>query len=91
MPTVVELFSRSTQAKADYLELDKEICQLLEIPPHDDSWGGGVCDWYNGLIFGLALGHDFTSIRKVYENNPTMLRVAEYLDERFTTHTYREF
>lgn len=97
MPVQVILTRKGDTEPRSFHDIDRELCQALDIPFDEEEWAG---NWYNtlcgwGLAFGASLDWLVDYWRKQAEdgNEPSILfwRIAAYLNEHYTTEAWRVF
>jgi hypothetical protein len=102
MPNCVQFFRKSDISRTPVVlnRLDEEICKHMNIPVHPTGW---CCGW-SVIQFEAALGKTLSDISAFYkaeveeckENDwdstleENLLKIAQYLEENFTTDAWAE-
>jgi hypothetical protein len=85
MPNVAAFYRDGL--KANYFDIDRAICQALELPHDDSAW---VMDWYGVIALYVALGKTLPEIVDMLENGTTLWRIACWLSMNYTTEAWYE-
>jgi len=90
MPSCFSLTRRGDSGRAILQEIDKDICQNLDIPFNEKEWAHG---WYNFIGLALAMGHSLEYIIDLCWKHEEWLslRIAAYLNENYTSDAWHEF
>lgn len=99
MPACFQLFRKGESEAVPLNTIDEEICAYMELPVHDTLY---CHDWFNTIGLKLAMGRSFDYIIGWYEGASmktkgedseyydTLLKIAEFLNERFSANSWHE-
>lgn len=102
MPQCVQLINKTTNEVASLIEVDKEVCAVLNADVHPKRYGGtGVnsFDWFNSIGFQIAIlkPDSFEPVRKYYSESslwkeewPTIKKIIDFLESKYTPRGFRE-
>ncbi len=82
MPHCFQLINRETGKADSFVEIDETICKYMDWPIDGDKFAFG---WYDVIGLGLALGKSFDEIRRYYTDEPELLKIIDWLDQRYTS------
>lgn len=89
MPNCFQLISKSTGLATKFVEIDRDICQHLNVPCDPVHWYMGWYDTIGWLIAVTGLSLGTPEIRARVTNMPqeseTLLKVLDYLEEHYTS------
>jgi hypothetical protein len=90
MPNCFQLTRKGDSSPAKLQDIDRAICQNLDIPFSEDKW---AANWYANIGLFLALGKSFNDIIDLCwdingyeaEHANLTLRIAAYLNDNYTS------
>lgn len=85
MANYFTLTRKGAKAPENFIELDEELCRMLDVEPHQTNW---VADWYAIIGFRLSFGQSFDQLRAEFADNERLLRIINYLDANFEAHCW---
>jgi hypothetical protein len=92
MAVNLALTCKTSNKVVSALDVDKEICALLNITQSADLYGGeyGKYDWYNTIGFQLASGKTYDEVRLHYVKSSIwcdelswLLKIINHLEEKY--------
>lgn len=96
-----QLFPKGSNTAARLFDIDKEICtKVLNITVHEKVYGGsgeGRFDWFNTIGYLIASGRELGSeelrlkVAEWTENDPIGVKVLAYLEENYSSESFRTF
>jgi hypothetical protein len=86
MPNCIQLFRKGEKEAVSFHEVDKEICQLMNVPVSMDKW---CCDWYNIIGFLIAVGKTLPEIAEM-PLGVNSHQIAVFMAERYTSNAWYE-
>jgi hypothetical protein len=68
-------------------QVDEEMCRHFDAECHPTCYFEG---WHDAIGFFLATGRTFDQIRVIYADDPTLVRIADWLESNFTSRHWYE-
>jgi hypothetical protein len=87
MPNCFTLTKKSEDKRAVFQTIDDEMRAHFGEPPDAERWLWG---WYDSIGLALACGKTWDEIRKLFEDSPELLKVVDYLEERYVSDCWFE-
>lgn len=87
MPNYFMLIRKGESAPTLFVHVDNELREAFGEPPDEDRWLYG---WYDTIGLALALGQNWEQIRTVFSDCEDLLKIVDYLEERFDTDSWVE-
>jgi hypothetical protein len=91
MPSCFCLYRKGSNTKAHLQDVDRDLCQNLELPYSDDEW---VAYWYDSIGLLLAIGRTFEQIIDALAKDEPYgprWRIACYLNTHYTSDAWKEW
>lgn len=86
-----QLISKASNDAIPLNTIDKEVCELIDVPIHTKWYGGGVTDWFNSICTFCKPLDDQELAEIVYEiEGDKGLLVLNYLKQNYTIRHWRE-
>lgn len=93
--TYFQLVDRFTNEAIALGEIDKQICQLMNVQCHNRFYGGGQYNWFDSIGFALSTGKTLedgpNSVRNYYQTNklwceelPWLEKIIDFLQVHYT-------
>ena len=96
-----QLFPKGSNTAARLFDIDEQICtKVLNVPVHEKVYGGsgeGRFDWFNTIGYLIASGRKIGSeelrlkVAEWTENDPIGVKVLAYLEENYSSESFRTF
>lgn len=87
MPNCFNLTKLGDDKPSTLQDVDRDICQALDIPFSDTEWAG---NWYHSIGFALACGQSWDQIEATLADYPGSLAIAHYLKENYKPSAWAE-
>lgn len=87
MPACFTLTRKGLSSPAPLNEVDRAICQHLEMPMDDVKY---VHRWYDWIGLGLAIGYSWAQIGEIFRDCPELLQINQFLQENYTPDNWVE-
>jgi len=91
MPQVIQLTRIGESAPSKFQDIDDLMCAAFGVEPDATAW---FANWYNLFCPLLACGKTFAEVRAIYDDEEDFLdegRALTWLEENYTTESWREF
>jgi len=102
MPSCFKLLDKQTKEAVSLNKIDEDICkEVLGVPVHEKKYGGGYApgsfNWFDTIGFMIATGKPLGSqeLRDHYlasdiwaEEAPVIGKILDYLEARYTSHSF---
>lgn len=82
-----------TKQEVKITDIDREVCDLLGKEFSDEKWCylgkervEGV-DWYNTVVFALALGETYDKVRELWQNEE-IHKIVDMLEHKYYVSSY---
>lgn len=80
MPNCFTLTKKGEDKHAVFQDIDDEMRAHFGEPPDSEHW---LWYWYDCIGLALACGKTWDEIRELFEDSPELLKVVDYLEERY--------
>jgi hypothetical protein len=87
MPNCFVLSRKGESAPTSLADVDNELREAFGEPPDDEQWLYG---WYDKIGLALALGQNWDQIRTAFNGCERLLKVVDYLEQRFDADSWVE-
>lgn len=87
MPNCFMLIRKGEPEHTPLVDIDNELREAFGEPPDDAQWLYG---WYHTIGLALALGQNWDQIRTAFSECKDLIKVVDYLEQRFDADSWVE-